>query len=82
MAVGSETQVKERPILLVGLCGVLGTGIIDAVAENPKRRITTARADRRRPIELRARPFTFQNACIHIVLLNITYAVGRLNVRD
>jgi hypothetical protein len=42
MAVSSETQVKEGQILLVGLYGVLGTGIIDAVAENPKRRITTA----------------------------------------
>jgi hypothetical protein len=36
MSVSSETQVKERQILLVGPYGVLGTGVIDAVAENPK----------------------------------------------
>jgi hypothetical protein len=34
MFVSSETQVKEH--LLVGPYGVLGTGVIDAVAENPK----------------------------------------------
>ncbi len=38
----SETSVTERHILLVGPYGVLGTGVIDAVAENPKWGITTA----------------------------------------
>src|ERR1700730_16176724 len=42
MSVSSETPVTERQILLVGPYGVLGTGVIDAVAENPKWRITTA----------------------------------------
>ena len=32
----SETPATERHILLVGPYGVLGTGVIDAVAENPK----------------------------------------------
>src|SRR5258707_701893 len=43
----SETPVTERQILLVGPYGVLGTGVIDAVAENPKWGITTAA---RRPV--------------------------------
>ena len=38
----SETPATERHILLVGPYGVLGTGVIDAVAENPKWGITTA----------------------------------------
>jgi nucleoside-diphosphate-sugar epimerase len=42
MSAASETPVTERQILLVGPYGVLGTGVIDAVAENPKWRITTA----------------------------------------
>jgi hypothetical protein len=42
MSATSETPVKERQILLVGPYGVLGTGVIDAVAENPKWGITTA----------------------------------------
>src|SRR6266436_7298501 len=42
MSATSETPVKERQILLVGPYGVLGTGVIDAVAEKPKRGITTA----------------------------------------
>src|SRR6202795_376873 len=42
MSAISETPVKERQILLVGPYGVLGTGVIDAVAENPKWGITTA----------------------------------------
>src|SRR6201993_1740024 len=42
MSSTSETRVTERQILLVGAYGVLGTGVIDAVAENPKWGITTA----------------------------------------
>src|SRR5712671_6207431 len=42
MPATSETPVTERQILLVGPYGVLGTGVIDAVAENPKWGITTA----------------------------------------
>src|SRR5271163_4346437 len=42
MSATPETPVKERQILLVGPYGVLGTGVIDAVAENPKWGITTA----------------------------------------
>src|SRR5712664_2407772 len=38
----SETSAKERQILIVGPYGVLGTGVVDAVAENPKWRIITA----------------------------------------
>jgi hypothetical protein len=38
----SETSLTERRILLVGPYGVLGTGVIDAAAENPKWGITTA----------------------------------------
>jgi hypothetical protein len=36
MSASSETSAKERQILLVGPYGVLGTGVVDAVAENPK----------------------------------------------
>ena len=42
MAAALETPVAERQILLVGPYGVLGTGVIDAVAKNPKWGITTA----------------------------------------
>ena len=42
MSATSETPIAERHILLVGPYGVLGTGVIDAVAENPKWGITTA----------------------------------------
>src|ERR1700675_283361 len=42
MSATSETPVKERQILLVGPYGVLGTGVIDAVAENPQWGVTTA----------------------------------------
>jgi hypothetical protein len=42
MSAASETPVTQRQILLVGPYGVLGTGVIDAVAENPKWGITTA----------------------------------------
>jgi hypothetical protein len=42
MSAASETPVTERQILLLGPYGVLGTGVMDAVAENPKWRITTA----------------------------------------
>jgi len=37
-----ETPVEQRHILLVGPYGVLGTGVVDAVAENRKWGITTA----------------------------------------
>src|SRR5260370_35142868 len=47
MSASLEAQVAQRQILLVGPYGVLGTGVIDAVAENPKWRITTAA---RRPV--------------------------------
>ena len=42
MSATSEAPVTERQILLVGPYGVLGTGVVDAVAENPKWGITTA----------------------------------------
>jgi nucleoside-diphosphate-sugar epimerase len=42
MSASSETRVAERQILIVGPYGVLGTGVVDAVAENPKWGITTA----------------------------------------
>jgi nucleoside-diphosphate-sugar epimerase len=42
MSATSESPVTERQILLVGPYGVLGTGVIDAVAKNPKWGITTA----------------------------------------
>src|SRR6202790_3482800 len=42
MSASSETPVAGRQILLVGPYGVLGTGVIDAVAENPKWGIITA----------------------------------------
>jgi hypothetical protein len=47
MCASAETQVAQRQILLVGPYGVLGTGVVDAVAENPKWAITTAA---RRPV--------------------------------
>ena len=47
MSATSETPVTKRQILLLGPYGVLGTGVIDAVAENPKWSITTAA---RRPV--------------------------------
>jgi nucleoside-diphosphate-sugar epimerase len=42
MPATSETLLATRRILLVGPYGVLGSGVIDAVAENPKWGITTA----------------------------------------
>jgi hypothetical protein len=42
MSATSETPLTRRHILLIGPYGVLGTGVIDAVAENPKWGITTA----------------------------------------
>src|SRR5882762_7158984 len=47
MPATSETRTAERQILLVGPYGVLGTGVVDAVAEHPKWGITTAA---RRPV--------------------------------
>src|SRR5258708_18005500 len=47
MPINAETEVAQRQILLVGPYGVLGTGVVDAVAENPKGGITTAA---RRPV--------------------------------
>src|SRR3984957_9734677 len=55
----SETAVTERHILLVGPYGVLGTGVIDAGAENPQGGIITAA--RRSPPTYRA-----QAAPLHI----------------
>ncbi len=60
MPASSETPVAERQILIVGPYGVLGTGVIDAVAENPRWGITTA-ARRPAPTYRRndtARPLT------------------------
>src|SRR5277367_6167125 len=42
MSVSAGTEVAQRQILLVGPYGVLGTGVVDAVAGNPKWGITTA----------------------------------------
>ena len=42
MSATSETGFTQRHILLVGPYGVLGTGVIDAVAANSKWGITTA----------------------------------------
>src|SRR5580704_6008389 len=42
MPAASEKPVTERQILLLGPYGVLGTGVIDAVAEKPKWGIITA----------------------------------------
>src|SRR6267378_1994984 len=42
MSASSETPVRERQILIVGPYGVLGTGVIDAVAEIGKWGIVTA----------------------------------------
>ncbi len=47
MSATAETHVAQRQILLVGPCGVLGTGVVDAVAEKPQWSITTAA---RRPV--------------------------------
>jgi nucleoside-diphosphate-sugar epimerase len=47
MPASADTQTAQRQILLVGPYGVLGTGVVDAVAGNPKWRITTAA---RRPV--------------------------------
>src|SRR5271154_6374675 len=47
MPISAETEVAQRQILLVGPYGVLGTGVVDAVAENPKWGVTTAS---RRPV--------------------------------
>src|SRR5258708_30299387 len=38
----TKESASDREILLVGPYGVLGTGVIDAVAANPAWRITTA----------------------------------------
>jgi nucleoside-diphosphate-sugar epimerase len=42
MSTTSETPVTQRQILLVGPYGVLGTSVIDAVANNPQWGVTTA----------------------------------------
>jgi nucleoside-diphosphate-sugar epimerase len=47
MSAVSEIPVAERQILIAGPYGVLGTGVVDAVAENPRWGITTAA---RRPV--------------------------------
>ena len=56
MSATSETPVTERQILLVGPYGVLGTGVIDAVAENPKWGSPQLRADPRQPTGRRPHP--------------------------
>jgi nucleoside-diphosphate-sugar epimerase len=47
MTLNSKESASDREILLVGPYGVLGTGVIDAVAANPAWRVTTAA---RRPV--------------------------------
>jgi hypothetical protein len=42
MTATSKESAPDREILLVGPYGVLGTGVIDAVAANPAWRVTTA----------------------------------------
>jgi len=42
MTATSKTSASDREILLVGPYGVLGTGVIDAVAANPAWHVTTA----------------------------------------
>ena len=42
MSATSETPVAERQILIVGPYGVLGTGVVDAIADSPRWGITTA----------------------------------------
>ena len=42
MTATSKESASDREILLVGPYGVLGTGVIDAVAANPAWRVTTA----------------------------------------
>jgi nucleoside-diphosphate-sugar epimerase len=59
MSTTSETPVMQRQMLLVGPYGVLGTGVIDAVAENPQWGVTTAA---RRP----APAYRVQSAPPHI----------------
>src|SRR5271154_2074896 len=47
MTPANKDSASDREILLVGPYGVLGTGVIDAVAANPAWRVTTAA---RRPV--------------------------------
>lgn len=54
----SENRVAERHILLVGPSGVLGTGVIDAVAENPKWGSPQVHADPCQPTGYRPHPLT------------------------
>src|SRR6202142_4252341 len=56
MSATSETPVTKRQILIVGPYGVLGTGVIDAVAENPKWGITTAAGRPPPPYRAQAAP--------------------------
>jgi nucleoside-diphosphate-sugar epimerase len=42
MSTTNETPALQRQILLVGPFGVLGTGVVDAVAETPQWGVTTA----------------------------------------
>ena len=56
MSATSETPVTERQILLVGPYGVLGTGVIDAVAENQNGGSPQLRADPRLPTGRRPHP--------------------------
>jgi len=56
----SETPVTERQILLLGPYGVFGTGVIDAVAENPKWGIHHSRAPTRANLSRSGRDPTHQ----------------------
>ena len=47
MTATPKESTSDREVLLVGPYGVLGTGVIDAVAANPAWRVTTAA---RRPV--------------------------------
>jgi hypothetical protein len=56
MSAISETPVTERQILLLGPYGVFGTGVIDAVAENPNGGSPQLRAAPRQPTGPRRPP--------------------------
>ena len=62
MAAAFKTTVAERQILLVGPYGVLGTGVIDAVAENPNGGSPQLRAAPRRSTG--CRPHRLKSASI------------------
>jgi hypothetical protein len=58
MTATPKENASNREILLVGPYGVLGTGVIDAVAANHAWRVTTAARDPRRHIAPKPHPAT------------------------